>query len=327
MTNNSFSGSKYVRRGEANHDAEFSCSVQELRSLMELRGEEAVARIQESYSEVNGLCARLRTSPVDGLDGKSEDIDRRKEVFGLNIIPPKKPKTFLQLVWEALQDVTLIILEVAAIISLGLSFYHPPDAERQNCGSAAGGVDDESEAEAGWIEGAAILLSVVCVVLVTAFNDWSKEKQFRGLQNRIEQEQKFTVVRGGQVIQIKVSEIVVGDIAQVKYGDLLPADGVLIQGNDLKIDESSLTGESDHVKKNLDKDPMLLSGTHVMEGSGKMVVTAVGVNSQSGIIFTLLGAGDEGDNEDKKDKKKEEHKRKDSKGKKSKFSRIESYFT
>uniref|UniRef100_A0A3Q2X5V7 Calcium-transporting ATPase n=1 Tax=Haplochromis burtoni TaxID=8153 RepID=A0A3Q2X5V7_HAPBU len=287
----------------ANHDAEFSCSVQELRSLMELRGEEAVARIQESYSEVNGLCARLRTSPVDGLDGKSEDIDRRKEVFGLNIIPPKKPKTFLQLVWEALQDVTLIILEVAAIISLGLSFYHPPDAERQNCGSAAGGVDDESEAEAGWIEGAAILLSVVCVVLVTAFNDWSKEKQFRGLQNRIEQEQKFTVVRGGQVIQIKVSEIVVGDIAQVKYGDLLPADGVLIQGNDLKIDESSLTGESDHVKKNLDKDPMLLSGTHVMEGSGKMVVTAVGVNSQSGIIFTLLGAGDEEDKGKKGEKK------------------------
>lgn len=43
-------------------------------------------------------------------------------------------------------------------------------------------------------------------------------------------------------------------------GDLLPADGILIQGNDLKIDESSLTGESDHVKKSLDKDPMLLSG-------------------------------------------------------------------
>lgn len=59
------------------------------------------------------------------------------------------------------------------------------------------------------------------MVLVTAFNDWSKEKQFRGLQNRIEQEQKFTVVRGGQVIQIKVSEIVAGDIAQVKYGECM----------------------------------------------------------------------------------------------------------
>ncbi|KAL7986037.1 hypothetical protein Chor_011203, partial [Crotalus horridus] len=168
------------------------------------------------------------------------------------------------------------------------------------CATAAGGAEEEGEAEAGWIEGAAILLSVICVVLVTAFNDWSKEKQFRGLQSRIEQEQKFTVVRGGQVIQIPVAEIVVGDIAQVKYGDLLPADGVFIQGNDLKIDESSLTGESDQVRKSVDKDPMLLSGTHVMEGSGRMVVTAVGVNSQTGIIFTLLGAGEE---EEKKDKK------------------------
>lgn len=66
MTNNSLSGSKYVRRGEANHDADFSCSVLELRSLMELRGEEALTRIQERYADVNGLCARLRTSPVHG---------------------------------------------------------------------------------------------------------------------------------------------------------------------------------------------------------------------------------------------------------------------
>uniref|UniRef100_A0A8C5T1G6 Calcium-transporting ATPase n=1 Tax=Laticauda laticaudata TaxID=8630 RepID=A0A8C5T1G6_LATLA len=169
------------------------------------------------------------------------------------------------------------------------------------CGEAKGSAEDEGEAQAGWIEGAAILFSVIIVVLVTAFNDWSKEKQFRGLQSRIEQEQKFTVIRKGQVIQIPVAEIVVGDIAQIKYGDLLPADGILIQGNDLKIDESSLTGESDQVKKSLDKDPMLLSGTHVMEGSGRMVVTAVGINSQTGIIFTLLGAS-EGD-EEKKAKK------------------------
>ncbi|XP_054242620.1 plasma membrane calcium-transporting ATPase 1 isoform X9 [Indicator indicator] len=179
------------------------------------------------------------------------------------------------------------------------------------CGSVNVG-EEEEESEAGWIEGAAILLSVVCVVLVTAFNDWSKEKQFRGLQSRIEQEQKFTVIRGGQVIQIPVADIIVGDIAQVKYGDLLPADGVLIQGNDLKIDESSLTGESDHVKKSLDRDPMLLSGTHVMEGSGRMVVTAVGVNSQTGIIFTLLGAGgDEEEKEKEKEKKDKKSKKQD----------------
>ncbi|AWP07893.1 putative plasma membrane calcium-transporting ATPase 1-like [Scophthalmus maximus] len=329
MANNSFRGSKHGRRDEANHEAEFSCSLEELRSLMELRGPEALTRIQTSYGDVNGLCARLKTSTVGGLDGNAEDINRRKKEFGQNVIPPKKPKTFLQLVWEALQDVTLIILEVAAVISLGLSFYRPPAAERQNCGRAAGGVEDEGEAEAGWIEGAAILLSVVCVVLVTAFNDWSKEKQFRGLQSRIEQEQKFTVVRGGQMIQINVSEIVVGDIAQIKYGDLLPADGVLIQGNDLKIDESSLTGESDHVKKSVNEDLMMLSGTHVMEGSGKMLVTAVGVNSQTGIIFTLLGAGEDGDGDGEekaekekkkkeKEKKKEERKKKEKKDRKSK---------
>uniref|UniRef100_A0A8K9X1H0 Calcium-transporting ATPase n=1 Tax=Oncorhynchus mykiss TaxID=8022 RepID=A0A8K9X1H0_ONCMY len=286
----------------SNHEGGFGVSVMELRDLMELRGSEAVVKIQEEYGDMDGLCQRLRTSPTEGLTG--DDLDKRKEVYGENLIPPKKPKTFLQLVWEALQDVTLIILEVAALISLGLSFYQPPGGD--TCGTAAAGAEDEGEAEAGWIEGAAILLSVVCVVLVTAFNDWSKEKQFRGLQSRIEQEQKFQVVRGAQVIQLPVADIVVGDIAQIKYGDLLPADGVLIQGNDLKIDESSLTGESDHVKKDADKDPMLLSGTHVMEGSGRMLVTAVGVNSQTGIIFTLLGAGEPVEEEKKKEKVKKQ---------------------
>uniref|UniRef100_A0AAY4DZM6 Calcium-transporting ATPase n=1 Tax=Denticeps clupeoides TaxID=299321 RepID=A0AAY4DZM6_9TELE len=288
---------------EGNHDGDFGCTVMDLRELMELRSGEAVTKIQNTYGDVQGICRRLKTSPVEGLSGNPVDLEKRHTAFGKNFIPPKKAKTFLQLVWEALQDVTLIILEIAAIISLGLSFYHPPGGDSDLCGQASGGAEDEGEAQAGWIEGAAILFSVIIVVLVTAFNDWSKEKQFRGLQSRIEQEQKFTVIRKGQVIQIPVAEIVVGDIAQIKYGDLLPADGIMIQGNDLKIDESSLTGESDQVRKSLEKDPMLLSGTHVMEGSGRMVVTAVGLNSQTGIIFTLLGAG--GDDEEKKVKKGE----------------------
>ncbi|XP_016404651.1 plasma membrane calcium-transporting ATPase 3 isoform X5 [Sinocyclocheilus rhinocerous] len=295
----------YPKRGgggaEANHAGDFGVTLEELRSLMELRGAEALQKIQDSYGDVEDLCQRLKSSTSDGLSDNPTDLEKRRQTFGQNFIPPKKPKTFLQLVWEALQDVTLIILEIAAIISLGLSFYQPPGHESEGCGNGSGGAEDEGEAEAGWIEGAAILLSVICVVLVTAFNDWSKEKQFRGLQSRIELEQRFAVVRNGNVIQIPVAEMVVGDMAQVKYGDLLPADGVLIQGNDLQIDESSLTGESDHVRKSADKDPMLLSGTHVMEGSGRMLVTAVGVNSQSGIIFTLLGAG-EGE-EEKKEKK------------------------
>ncbi|KAK5973560.1 plasma membrane calcium-transporting ATPase 2, partial [Trichostrongylus colubriformis] len=145
-----------------------------------------------------------------------------------------------------------------------------------------------------WIEGVAILLCVVVVVLVTAGNDYSKERQFRSLQEKIETGQKFSVIRDGEAIDVPVSDLVVGDIARVKYGDLLPADGFLLQGNDLKIDESSLTGESDHIKKTVETDPVLLSGTYAMEGSGKMVITAVGVNSQTGIIMMLLGAGKPG---------------------------------
>ncbi|XP_075406588.1 plasma membrane calcium-transporting ATPase 2 isoform X8 [Tenrec ecaudatus] len=258
MTNSDFYSKN--QRNESIRGGEFGCTMEELRSLMELRGTEAVVKVKETYGDTEAICRRLKTSPVEGLPGTAADLEKRKQIFGQNFIPPKKPKTFLQLVWEALQDVTLIILEIAAIISLGLSFYHPPGESNEGCAAAQAGAEDEGEAEAGWIEGAAILLSVICVVLVTAFNDWSKEKQFRGLQSRIEQEQKFTVIRANQVVQIPVAEIVVGDIAQIKYGDLLPADGIFIQGNDLKIDESSLTGESDQVRKSVDKDPMLLSG-------------------------------------------------------------------
>ena len=96
----------------------------------------------------------------------------------------------------------------------------------------------------------------------------------------------------------------------------------MLQSNDLKLDESSLTGETDDIKKGVDTDPMLLSGmnvvlwfgtkinitslgTHVMEGSGKMVVTAVGIHSQTGIIMTLLGAARTIEDEEQKKKRKE----------------------
>ena len=61
-------------------------------------------------------------------------------------------------------------------------------------------------------------MAVFVVVFVTAFNDWQKERQFRGLQNKIESEHKFAVIRKGEVVQLPVADIVVGDICQVKYG-------------------------------------------------------------------------------------------------------------
>jgi len=282
----------------------FGVTVKELKDLMELKKGDAVTHVEQEFGTVQELCRRLKTSPNEGLSGSSDDLKTRIDHFGSNVIPPNPPKTFLQLCWEALHDTTLIILLVAAVISLGLSFYKPP-------ASMQAGHEEEEESDHGWIEGTAILFAVAVVVNVTAFNDWRKEKQFRGLQSKIEGQHKFSTIRNSQLQQIQVGELVVGDICQVKYGDLIPADGIVIQSNDLKVDESSLTGESDAVKKNDAVDPILLSGTHVMEGSGKMVVTAVGINSQSGIILELLGAT-------KKQKKTKEEKAKEKEEKKNK---------
>lgn len=147
--------------------AQYGVSLKTLRELMEHRGRDGIARINE-VGGVQELCKKLYTSPNEGkswpmlhhhiiytealngvfcfsffsptflclvirflkcekkgLSGSRADIEHRRETFGSNTIPPKPPKTFLQLVWEALQDVTLIILEVAALVSLGLSFYSP----------------------------------------------------------------------------------------------------------------------------------------------------------------------------------------------------------
>lgn len=115
-----------------------------------------------------------------------------------------------------------------------LSFSLPSVCSHSTAALKKVGDEDDSH---GWIEGLAILISVIVVVIVTAFNDYSKERQFRGLQNRIEGEHKFSVIRNGEANDISVGDIVVGDICQIKYGDLLPADGVLIQSNDLKVSD------------------------------------------------------------------------------------------
>lgn len=214
---------------------------------------------------------------IKGLSGNEDDLSVRVAAYGRNEIPPKPPKTFFRLMFEALQDVTLVILIICAGISFCLSFYHPdgdtfePEPNKSNFDMrerfrrmlkllffSSSSISEEANVE--WIEGAAIIIAVIVVVLVTAFNDWTKERQFRNLQSKIELDQKFNVVRDNVSRQIPIKEIVVGDICQIKYGDLLPADGVVVQSNDLKIDESSLTGESDLIKKHENRDPFLLSG-------------------------------------------------------------------
>ncbi|XP_065279223.1 plasma membrane calcium-transporting ATPase 3 isoform X13 [Emys orbicularis] len=143
------------QRRELNHAGGLGCTLPELRGLMELRGAEALQKIQDGYSDISGLCRRLKTSPTEGLSDNAADLEKRRQIYGQNFIPPKQPKTFLQLVWEALQDVTLIILEIAAIISLGLSFYAPPGEEteaKKQDGAVAMEMQPLKSAEGGEME-------------------------------------------------------------------------------------------------------------------------------------------------------------------------------
>lgn len=235
---------------------QFGIKVSDLKELMQLKAQEAKEKINESFGGTTGLAQKLQTDFNAGIVGDESDLKRRVDTFGKNQIPPKPPKSIFQLAFEAIQDTTLIMLIICAVISIGLSFYHPSgdDLEEEIRLASA------SEANLEWIEGVAILIAVIVVVFVTAFNDWRKEKQFRGLKDRIEKDHMASVIRKSEIVQVQVSEIVVGDICCIKYGDLIPADGVVIQASDLKIDESSLTGETDLIKKNGTDNMLVLSG-------------------------------------------------------------------
>lgn len=270
----------------------FPISIKELTDMMQVQLKPHEQKdYLEKHGHFEGIAKKLKSNLTGGLSSSNtQDLDERRAQFGKNEIPPKPPKPFYLLMWEALQDTTLIILIVCSIISLVLSLLFHQEEELDEEFSAS------KEPNVEWIEGVAILVAVLVVVFVTSFNDWSKEKQFRGLQSKIDSDQKISVIRDGQINELPVQDILVGDLCQIFYGHLVPADGLVVESNDLKIDESSLTGETDQIKKSVDK-PMLFSGTKVMEGSAKVLITAVGINSQTGIIMSLLGATD---NDDKK---------------------------
>ena len=272
MSAGSRAGSVSIEESDGPGQIDFAdISKEDLIELMK-GGEDGLKLLREKFTSINEVVRRLHSSVARGIDGGQSEIEHRTAIYGSNYIPPQPPKTFLEFLFDAFKDTLLIILMIAGVVSLIL------------------GVTVEEDKSTAWIEGFAIFVAVIIVAFVTAINDYTKEQQFRGLQSKIEGEHTFSVIRRGESSSIFNGDIVVGDICQLKYGDMIPADGLLVQNNDLKIDESSLTGESDLVKKG-DGNPFILSGTRVMEGSGKMIVTAVGINSRSGQILKLLVSG------------------------------------
>ncbi|GJV67121.1 calcium-transporting ATPase 9, plasma membrane-type protein [Tanacetum coccineum] len=134
----------------------------------------------------------------------------------------------------------------------------------------------------GW----SIFLAVIIVIVVTAVSDYKLSLQFQNL-NEEKQNIQLEVVRGGRRIEISIFEIVVGDVIPLRIGDQVPADGVLISGHSLAIDESSMTGESKIVHKD-QRSPFLMSGCKVAYGYGTMLVTSVGINTEWGLLMASI---------------------------------------
>ncbi|KAJ5841739.1 hypothetical protein N7534_011569 [Penicillium rubens] len=223
--------------------------------------------------------------PVSTDLGYDAFVDRRK-FFGDNRLPIKPSPSFPSLMWAAYNDHVLFLLTGAAIISLALGLY-------QTFGTKHARKSPPVE----WVEGVAILVAIIVITLAGAANDYQKEYKFRKL-NRRQQDRNIWVLRSARIHEVPISEVLVGDIVNISPGDIVPADGVLIRGHQVKCDESSATGESDPVDKSTidttrpdsspDIDPFILSHTKIVEGVGEYLVLATGTKSSYGRILLSL---------------------------------------
>ncbi|KAJ3945382.1 plasma membrane calcium [Colletotrichum fioriniae] len=254
---------------------------------------DATAHIHSSgdfkESETPAAPARQNT----GRHAKHDDggFSDRKRIFKDNRIPEKKGKTLLQLMWITYQDKVLMLLTAAAVVSLAIGIYqtvglpHAPD-----------------EPKVEWVEGVAIVVAIAIVVIVGSLNDYSKERQFAKLNKR-KKDRNVKVVRSGKTIELSVHDILAGDVIHLEPGDLIPVDGILIEGFNVKCDESQATGESDIIKKRNGEevftaiqngddpkklDPFIQSGARIMEGVGTFMVTSTGIHSSFGKTLMAL---------------------------------------
>lgn len=227
---------------------------------------------------VEGIAKEVAVSLDKGVSTRASaakpSISARQEVYGFNRYTEKPPRSFLTFVWEASQDLTLIILMICAVVSIGVGL-----------------------ATEGWpkgmYDGLGIILSIFLVVTVTAISDYRQSLQFRDLD--WEKKKVFVhVTRDSYREKVPIYDLVVGDVVHLSIGDVIPADGIFVSGYSLLIDESSLSGESEPVNVYEDR-PFLLSGTKVQDGSAKMLVTTVGMRTEWGKLMETLSEG--GDDE------------------------------
>ncbi|MBQ3954504.1 MAG: cation-translocating P-type ATPase [Clostridia bacterium] len=234
-------------------------------------GKRAVRRRREDPGQPD------KTVPVPPLHAglTREQAETSRRLYGSNAVPPGKRKSFLRQFFSSLNDPIVKILLAALAVNTLFSFT----------GS-------------GWAESAGIAFTVFVSALVSTLSERSSGASFEKLYAALG-ESRCTVLRDGEELSLPASELVIHDLALLKPGDTVPADGVLIRGS-LRCDESPLTGESRPVEKRA-SDPAghrsqgggsLYRGSHVTEGEGILLVTSVGAGTMYGRIAGELGEED-----------------------------------
>ena len=213
-------------------------------------------------------------------------VAANRALYGANELPTRKPKAFLEHLWEALEDETIRILVFSAVVSMVFGvFLSPPESRRADI-----------------IQACAIVLAVVVVSGVNSAQNWSKDKEFQSLSQIKSGSRTVTLRRawaegeGASEREAPIRELVVGDVLRLASGDLLPCDGLLLSGYDVRVDESGETGESIPAEKaaaprsgaKAGGDPLLRGNTKVVEGEGYMLVTAVGTATRMWASIELL---------------------------------------
>ncbi|RWA06250.1 hypothetical protein EKO27_g8860 [Xylaria grammica] len=244
--------------------------------------------VNEGVASPDTPVTRTTTSSPQVSDATFAD---RKRVFRDNRIPEKKGKSFLKLVWITYNDKVLILLSIAAIVSLAIGLYQ-----------ALGQEHTANNPGVEWIEGVAIIVAIVIVVVVGSLNDWQKERQFAKL-NRKKQDRLVKAIRSGKTVEMSIFDVMSGDVLHLEPGDLIPVDGILVEGYGIKCDESQATGESDVIRKRpadevyaaIERgedtkklDPFIQSGGRVMEGVGTFMATSTGIYSSYGRTLMSL---------------------------------------
>lgn len=224
---------------------------------------------------IQHVLAELKSDSNTGL---SESVLKKNiEKYGYNVLSEKKKNSFISRILDALKEPMLIILLFGFFITFGV-----------NLGKFL------KNGEADFIESAGILFAVALSVSITIIMEGSSERAFLTL-NRIYQNITVKAIRSGEVIVLDKKLLTVGDVVILENGDRIVADGRLLESNALSIDESALTGESRTVNKNFaevlsenvplaERRNMVYSGTFVVSGNGKMLITAVGDKTEMGKI-------------------------------------------